>query len=404
MGVTLRSYQDATATDAVALLRENGIAYLALATRTGKTITALETAQRYGATRVLFVTKKKALPSIVSDAKLYPSLTVEAVNLESAHKVTGEYDIAIIDEAHGLGAYPKPGTRAKALKDIVRALPIVYLSATPTPESWSQIYHQLWLSDRTPLRAYNSFYKFHRAFGVPKEKHVNGLKIKDYSEVHKDKLDQVIGHLFLSVSQAEAGFDQEAEDELIDVPIDTLELFARLRRHKVIEVNGSTIIAESGAELVQKLHQLVGGTLKDADAETTHMLDRSKAEYIQHHYTGKRLVILYNYIAEGELLREVFGHEIAATPEDFQRGEGRVYIGQTVSTREGVRLDTADLLIFYSLGFSSTSYMQGRNRIVSKEREKKAKVVILCEQGCDLTRKIYQRVINKQNFTSKYYR
>ena len=39
-------------------------------TRTGKTLTALTAAENYGAKNVLFVTKKKAIDSIVSDYEL----------------------------------------------------------------------------------------------------------------------------------------------------------------------------------------------------------------------------------------------------------------------------------------------------------------------------------------------
>ena len=57
--MNLRDYQERISTEAAECIRENGLAYLAMECRTGKTLTALVTAQKYGAERVLFITKKK---------------------------------------------------------------------------------------------------------------------------------------------------------------------------------------------------------------------------------------------------------------------------------------------------------------------------------------------------------
>ena len=65
--VQLRDYQIAIAAQAKELLLLYKIAYLALEVRTGKTITAMEAARLYGAKKVLFVTKLKAISSIKKD-------------------------------------------------------------------------------------------------------------------------------------------------------------------------------------------------------------------------------------------------------------------------------------------------------------------------------------------------
>ena len=58
--IDLRDYQEAIAGKAAALLKQYGIAYLAMEVRTGKTLTALSAADRYGAKKVLFLTKKES--------------------------------------------------------------------------------------------------------------------------------------------------------------------------------------------------------------------------------------------------------------------------------------------------------------------------------------------------------
>ena len=157
----LHQYQKQISESAVKNLIEFKCCYLAMECRTGKTITALETARKYGATSVLFLSKIKAIPSIKSDYKaLNPSYSIEAANYESAHKLTGCYDFVILDEAHCLGAYPKPSKRTEQVKRHCQGLPVLYLSGTPTPESYSQIFYQLWTCDFSPFREYPNFYKW----------------------------------------------------------------------------------------------------------------------------------------------------------------------------------------------------------------------------------------------------
>ena len=115
----LREYQNTISNQAVEKLHNFGCCYLSMECRTGKTITALVTAARFGAKSVLFVTKLKAIGSIESDYKLlHPCYSIQVVNYESAHKAEGDFDLIILDEAHSLGAYPKPSKRAETPKAI----------------------------------------------------------------------------------------------------------------------------------------------------------------------------------------------------------------------------------------------------------------------------------------------
>ena len=47
--------------------------------------------------------------------------------------------------------FPKPSKRTKQIKQIVGDKKLILLSGTITPESYSQIYHQFWISEFTPF-------------------------------------------------------------------------------------------------------------------------------------------------------------------------------------------------------------------------------------------------------------
>lgn len=114
----LRSYQIDLSTKGAEKLHNFKIVYFAIEPRCGKTIISLETCRKYGAKKVLFVTKKKAISSIESDSLHYPDLDVTVINYESVLKKVGIYDIIICDEAHAcfLGNTLIDGVKIKDIK------------------------------------------------------------------------------------------------------------------------------------------------------------------------------------------------------------------------------------------------------------------------------------------------
>lgn len=97
----LRDYQADLAQKGCRILTEKGIVYLVFEVRVGKTLTALEIARLYGAKKVLFLTKKKAISSIQGDYEaLAPGYGLTVINDQSLHKVEGNFDLVIHDEHH----------------------------------------------------------------------------------------------------------------------------------------------------------------------------------------------------------------------------------------------------------------------------------------------------------------
>lgn len=399
----LRDYQNNIATQAAYKLIAFGTCYLSMECRTGKTITALSAADNFDAQKVLFITKLKAIPSIKADYEaLKPCFQLDVINYESAHKAKGKYDIVIIDEAHSLGAYPKPSKRAQEIKKICEGLPVLFLSGTPSPESYSQLYHQFWVCVSSPWNEYKTFYKWAKAYVNVRQKKVNGYFINDYSHANKAKIDQDTKELFISYSQEQAGFDVKINEHILLVPMreHTGRLIETMRSNLMVEIDDNAILGDSPAKLLTKLHQLSSGTVI-AENGLHLTFDKSKAEFVRKQFAGKKVALFYVYQSEAELLQSVFPNW-TDSPEEFQTSSDKVFISQVRRAREGVRLDTADALIFFNLEFSYLSYEQGRNRLVSKERTTPAEVYFLCSD-CGIESKILDAVHGKKTFTASYY-
>ena len=397
----LRQYQINISDQAAIILKKFGLVYLAMEVRTGKTITALETAQKYGAMKVLFVSKKKALTSIEDDSKHFPTLEVVTINYESLHKVVGIFDLIIMDEAHGLGAFPKPCKKTFELKKLAIGKPIIFLSGTPSPESYSQLYHQFYVSSFSPFRDYKNFYSWSKDFVIIKIKHIyNGLK-NDYSDSKKDLIDTYTKHLFLTYTQEEAGFDVSITEKVLTVLMPKMiDLIKQLHNDKIVNLSGHEILADTAVKEMTKIQQLCGGSVLD-ELGVTVVLDYSKALFIRDYFQGKKIAVFYKFKAEFDILTKILPN-CTTCPETFQQSSDMTYLGQFVSSREGIRLDTADAIIFYGIDFSYLSYEQSKNRIISKERIKEAVLYwIFCEGGIEA--KILKAVRNKENYTSSYF-
>lgn len=402
--IQLRDYQQRISEGAAEALKNHRIAYLAMEARTGKTLTALAAAQTFGAANVLFITTKKAQPSITADYEAggFPfSLTV--INHDSAHKISGTFDLVVIDEAHRLGAYPKPSLRTQKIKAICKGLPVIFLSGTPTPESYSQIYHQLYVSDSSPFRWCKNFYAFAKVFVNTRKREINGYTINDYSAAKIHAIWPLVAPFWFSYSQKEAGFNSFSRDyyRTIAMKPETVRLIEELKRNRIAHLGDTTIVADTPAKLLDKIHQIGGGTVIDNEGKA-HIIDTTKAEYIKRLFEGRKIAVYYLYRAEFEMLKTVF-ENWTDDPQEFQTSTDKTFLGQLASAREGIRLDTADAIIFYSIAYSYLSYEQTKNRIQSKEREKPSPCFFIFTRG-GIDEDIYTAVQDKRDFTTFYYK
>ena len=399
--MTLRGYQIDIAQKALALLQRYKIVYIAAEVRCGKTLMALEAAKLYGARSVLFFTKKKAIPSIQKDYNNFGyGYALHVTNYEQAHKLNrDEYDFVVIDEAHSLAAYPKASLRTKHIKVITHDRPVIFLSGTPSPESYSGMYHQLWVSDNSPWARFRNFYDWAKQYVIVKQERRGVYIINDYSGAIVDKVKSDIDNYILTYTQCEAGFICEVKEYFHEVESTCIpEFIKQIYKNRTINFIDDICVAETPAALMSKMHQLCGGAVI-ADKKTW-IFSTEKAEYISEKFKGKRIVIFYKFQAELDILKKFFP-ETSETPEEFQ-STGNPYLSQIISGREGITLDTADAIVMYSIDFAAVSYWQSRARLQSLHRSTPAEVHWIFTRG-GIENKIYKAVSAKKDFTLSWF-
>ena len=394
----LRDYQIILSKKGCDILSQYGIVYFAMEVRTGKTLTALNTAQLFGAKNVLFLTKKKAIGSIKSDFEKFGfDFDLTVINDESIHKLNDDFDLIIHDEHHRFGAFPKPGKATKQFKLLFSNLPMIFLSGTPHPESYSQIFHQFWVSRFSPFKEFISFYKWANVFVNKKVKHLGHGTVNDYSQAKQDLIHPIVDKYFIRFTQKQAGFETNVIENILNVEMkpSTYKLCNQLKKDLVIEGKEEVILADTGVKLMQKLHQLYSGTVK-FESGNRMVLDNSKIKFIKERFKNQKIAIFYKFKAELDMIKESFGDNVCQDVEEFNQSDKNIAL-QIVSGREGVNLSSAKYLIYLNIDFSAVSYWQSRDRLTTMERKSNDVFWIFANRGIEA--KIYATVKKKKDFT-----
>ena len=379
--IKFRDYQLDIISKGVNIIRSSGFLYLAMEVRTGKTLTSLGIATLIKVKDVLFIT-----------------------NYESLHKIkqTG-WDLIVCDEAHTLGAFPKPNKRAKQIKEIItRSNPfVILLSGTPTPESFSQMYHQVFGIPNNPFKSFKNFYAFSKKYINVKQKFINSIYINDYTNGLKSIIDEMSPYK-LSYSQKMAGFKTTIDERILYVQLSSvcLNLIKKIKRDRVIQGDNEVVLADTGVKLMSKVHQLCSGTVKFESGKSM-IVDNSKAKFIKKYFKNKKIGIFYKFKEEYNAIQSVFNDMITNDLDEFNSTNKSIAL-QIVSGREGISLKKAEALVYYNIDFSATSYWQSRDRMTTKDRESNKIFWIFSKDGIE--KDIYKTVVKKKDYTLTHFK
>ena len=402
----LRDYQKKIVGQGAKILNQNGLLYLALEVRLGKTAVSLTICDALASDDVLFVTKKKVISGIEKDHKaLNCSFKLTCLNYESLHKLdVVSYDIIICDEAHTLGAFPKPSKRAKQIKDLVAKTKakVIFLSGTPTPESHSQMYHQLYVHPDNPFKGYINFYRWANDYVNVKTKFIGSMRINDYSLALKEKIMEKVDPLMITYTQEAAGFESKITEHVSFVTMNsaTYYLCDKLKKDLVIQGKDDVILADTGVKLMSKLHQMYSGTVI-LESGKSKVLDDSKAQFILREFHGKKIGIFYKFKAEWDMLKNVYGDNLTDDLDVFNSTNKNIAL-QIQSGREGISLRNADVLVYFNIDFSAVSYWQSRDRMTTIDRKFNDIYWVFSEDGIE--EKIYKTVQQKKDYTLSYFK
>ena len=386
--------------EAYAILKKYGIVYLAMEERTGKSYIGLLLAEKARVLKTLIITKKKAFDDwaeLLGKAeinKLYDLTTY--TQLHKFQEI--DYDLIILDEAHNyISQYPKPSKTWHEVKQITKGKPIIYMSATPHAQSLSMIYHQLALSDWSPFKE-STFKKWFEKYGIPYLQYIGGRQIPKFDKTKDEEVYSAIGHLFISKTRKELGFEYEPIDKIHYIELDdkTKEVYNYVMKNKLYIAGEHKIVCKTVSKLRSALHMIEGGVskvvTKSITADDTVQLkdnyivlsNKEKIQYILDTWGDTEdIAIMYNYKAEKIKIEKHFK---------------KAKILQGTSNAEGIDLSDIPTLIIYSQDYSVARHTQRRARQANKFRSEPITVHYLLVKKA-ISEQIYDAVcIKKTNY------
>lgn len=404
-------HQTEIANQAIEIIKNHMIVYLAMEERTGKSLTSLLIAEGIKVERILILTKKKALEDwdkLLEAADLPKHYF--AINYHQAYKIKGQYDLVILDESHNyISSYPKIGATAaqlkvqrkkglankniyNAVKRLCHKKPLIYLSATPYAQGPQLLYHQMSVSSWSPWLKYPSFYSWFRQFGKPYTIELRGREVNQYDRCHDDLVVGCVNDFFIAKTRKELGFEQEPVDivHYITLSDRTRAIYNELIEEDIVFLDEwvEPLVCDTTTKLRFALHMLEGGTAKIENNYTV-LRNNEKITFIKDKWGDTSdLVIMYNYKAE---LIKLSAH--------FKKAK----ILQATSYAEGVDLSMDKDMVIYSQDFSTARHTQRRARQCNMNRVEPINIHHLLVKKA-ISAQVFKIVAkNKKNFVDSVF-
>lgn len=412
--------------EALPILKENALVYLATEERTGKSLVAIMLAEDtvHGG-RVLIITKKKAIEGWNKILNGYIHICgYTVINYESVHKVAGEYDFIIIDEPHAfIAAYPKKSKTHKNVAKLVQDKPIIFASATSHAQGTQMLYHQLCMSTWSPWSQFKDFYAWYQEYAArDKAGHVKTVYIGpnrtavDYKAVDHDRVWKDVKHLFVTKTRQELGFEHEPNDIIhyVELSKPIRDIYNTLLKDKVLNFTHGetgedyTLVCDSSIKLRWALHMLEGGSIKytpHVDKKQAKLIKEGKAKPPKPEYLVLGNLEKVDYILNtwGDSQDLVIMFQYKADLMKLERHFKNARLLQATSYAEGVDLSTYKHLVIYSQDFSTSKHTQRRARQANLERKEPINVHFLLVKKA-ISEQVYKTVsLNKTNFVDSVF-
>lgn len=383
--------------------------------RSGKTLTSLWLAQKWGCQKNLIICPKKALPvwegEIVKAGSNPAHFTL--VNFESFLRHKTQYmrswDLVIIDESHRIKARGSKQTRAcwtlgkrakkrliltggpqgNGMEDYYAQLKFIRPDLFTTWEKFSEKYliiENQWLAGRED--------PFPKIVGYKNQEEFQRALVSISFRVKRDdvaKIKTLVRNRVYKIKPGEA----------------LSRAYSELENQLYMELSGSLVTAPQILTKAMKLHQLCGGFVKD-DLGETHQVHSDKLDFLwglmDTELKGKSLVIVANFKAEMDAIsrglaeRGITHVQIRGGVQYDPKDRSQVTI-LNPAAGEAINLSHHTEMVIYSMNYSFLKWNQFKDRIVLVDTPEVKYHYLMMEGKMDET--VYSAVIEKKKLADK---
>ena len=286
-----------------------------------------------------------------------------------------DFDMVVVDELSSFKSHQ--AQRFKAMRKVRPLVTrIVGLTATPAPNSLMDLWAEMCLLDMGQrLGRYIGSYR--ERFFVPDKRNREIVYSYKPREGAEDKIYELISDICISMKAKDHLQMPELVTNRVTVSMSPKEheVYDRLRRDMVTELNGEELDAVNAASLRNKLQQMASGAVYSSGHQTVvlHSRKLDALEDLIEAANGKPLLVAYWFHHEHDRLHERFDCRDINTAEDIAAwcaGEIPVGLIHPASAGHGLNLQSGgSTLVWFSLTWSLELYEQLNDRLWRQGQE-----------------------------------
>lgn len=282
--------------------------------------------------------------------------------------------MVIIDELSSFKS-----SKAKRFRALKKVRPyfkrIVGLTGTPAPNSLIDIWPQIYLLDGGK-RLGKTITGFKDRYFNPGRR--NGYVVYNWElkEGAEEAIQNKISDICISMKANDYLDLPERIDNRVEITISkkSMEIYKKLEKDLIIELDEEDITASNAAVLTNKLLQMANGAIYSEDKEVINIHDEKleKLEEIIDISNGKPVLVFYNFKHDYNRISEMLtkkkiSHQTLDTSEDIRKwnsGEIQVALLHPASAGHGLNLQYGgNIIVWFGLTWSLELYQQANARL-----------------------------------------
>lgn len=342
------------------------------------------------------VKRRKALDE---EADIYTVSRDNIVWLVDELKKDWKFDTLIIDE---LSSFKNPSSkRFKKLKTVTPFFDrVIGLTGTPAPNSYMDLWSQIYLLDRGE-RLGKNITAFRRQFF---NAYSRGMYVEyELKEGAKEKIDDLISDICVSMKAKEYLKDLK-ESIIIDykVKLDNKEfkIYRDMAKEAVAEVTeNDKVVALSAAVVTNKLLQMANGTVYGEDKKPFKIHERKleALDDILEQAQNENILVFYNFQSDLENILSRFPEakkfEGGEDIRNWNSGKIKMLLLHPASAGHGLNLQQGgSIIVWYGLTWSLELYLQANARLVRQGQKEVVRIYRLISE-----KTVDERVIETLN-------
>lgn len=322
--------------------------------------------------------RRKALDE---EADIYTISRDNVVWLVDELKKDWKFDMLIIDE---LSSFKNPSSkRFKKLKTVTPFFDrVIGLTGTPAPNSYMDLWSQIYLLDRGE-RLGKNITAFRRQFF---NAYSRGMYVEyELKEGAKEKIDDLISDICVSMKSKDYLKDLK-EPIIIDykVKLDNKEfkLYRDMAKEAVAEVTEKDkVVALSAAVVTNKLLQMANGTVYGDDKKPFKIHERKleTLDDILEQAQNENILVFYNFQSDLENILSKFPEakkfEGSEDIRNWNSGKIKMLLLHPASAGHGLNLQQGgSIIVWYGLTWSLELYLQANARLVRQGQKEVVRI------------------------------